>query len=129
MRMIQPVSALNPQAVFRGSKKAYRASSGITNAQIAMINAGGVAAAAGATTTIISRRYAPSWGYAGMVGLCTAFLTMFFMTPQVIEKSGKVAANRQKSADAVVKKETSGFAKTVKEYLKPSKKAVHFKQS
>ena len=128
--MIQPVSASNPQAVFRGSKKAYGASSkGITNAQIAMINAGGVAAAVGATTTIISRRYAPSWGYAAMVGLCSAFLTMFFMTPQVIEKSGKAVAGRQNEANTVVKKESSKFTQSVKEYFKPSKKAIHFKQN
>ena len=130
VRMIQPVNASNPQAVFRGSRKAYGATSkGITNAQIAMINAGGVATAIGAGATIISRRYAPSWGYAGMVGLCSMFLTMFFMTPQILEKTGKKVAVAQKEADVVVKNESSKFTKAVKDYLKPSKKNIHFKQS
>ena len=130
MRMIQPVSASNPRASFRGTRKTYgdTSKSGISNAQIALINAGGVAAAVGATTTIISRRYTPSWAYAAMVGLCSSFLTMFFMTPQVIEKSGKAFAGHQKETEAIAKKEGSKFAKTLKERFKPNRKAIPFKQ-
>lgn len=129
--MIQPVNASIPQAKFRGSGKTYGMSSksGISNAQVALINAGGVAAAIGAGATIISRRYTPSWGYAAMVGLCSSFLTMFFMTPQIIEKSGKAFNSRAKDADAIAKKEGSKLTNTVKEYFKPTRKAVHFKQN
>ena len=129
--MIQPVRASNPQATFRGSGKTYRNSSknGVTNTQVALINAGGVAAAIGAGATIISRRYTPSWSYAAMIGLCSSFLTMFFMTPQVIEKSGKAVGNTAKETGLIAQKETSKLSNSVKDYFKANKKAIHFKQS
>ena len=132
--MIQPVSASDPRAVFRGSKKTcgntFNGSrTGITNTQIALINAGGVAALTGGVTTAIARRYTPSWSYAGMLGLCSAFMALFFMSPHVIENSGKAVASRKVGAEVVAKTEGSKFTNFVKEHLKPSAKAIHFKQS
>ena len=132
--MIQPVSASDPRAVSRGSKKTYGVTSkgqktGITNAQIALINAGGVAALTGAMTTAVARRYTPSWSYAGMLGLCSAFMAMFFMSPHVIENSGKAVAARKAGSEVVAKTEGSKITNFVKEHLKPSAKAIHFKQS
>ena len=131
VRMIQPVRASNPQATFRGSEKTYRKSSnnGITNTQVALINAGGIAATIGAGATIISRRYTPSWSYAAMIGLCSSFLSMFFMTPQIIEKSGKAVGNTAKETGLITKKQSSKLTNGIKDCFKTNKKAIHFKQN
>ena len=48
MRMIQPINALTPRADFRGSNGTYRNQlRASTSSKVALVNAGGVAAAAG----------------------------------------------------------------------------------
>ena|GEM_PF-6387214 len=125
--MIQPIGALSPRAVFRGSNGAYgKKSSGISNSNIALINAGGVALAAGGLTTAIARSYTPNWGYAGVLGLFGAFLSLFFMTPQLIETTNK--AHKQGS-DALVKSETTKTAEAMRGKLRPAVKMVQFRQT
>lgn len=129
VRMIQPVSAFSPRAGFRGNNKTYGKKPTISNQNIALINAGGIALAAGGLGTALARSQTSSWGQASVLGLCAAFLTMFFMTPQLIDKTAKqkVANNADKS-ETIVKDEAPKFMDAIKEHLRPTKKLVQFKQ-
>ena len=128
MRMIQPINASSPRAVFRGSKKPYGISTkGLTNSEAALVNAGGVALAAGGVTTAIARSYTSSWSHAGVLGLCASFLAMFFMTPQLIEKAGLGKLAKKVDAEGAVKDDTKKVVETVREHLKPAKKLVQFR--
>ena len=89
MRMIQPINAQTPRVGFRGSNETYKVNTkNLSGSSIAMINAAGVALAAGGLTTTVARAYTKSWAQAGVLGLFGAFLTMFFMTPHLIDKIG-----------------------------------------
>jgi len=124
--MIQPVGALSPRAVFRGSNGTYgKKSDSNSNRNIALINAGGVALAACGLTTAIARSYTPNWGYAGILGLFGAFLSLFFMTPQLIDSAGK--NSHSKNADVFTKGDTLKTAETMKGKLRPQR-LIPFKQ-
>ena len=128
MRMIQPINASSPRAVFRGSKKPYGISTkGLTNSEAALVNAGGVALAAGGVTTAVARSYTSSWSHAGVLGLCASFLAMFFMTPQLIEKAGLGKLSKKTESEGLIKEDTKKVAEAVKEHLKPAKKLVQFR--
>lgn len=125
--MIQPVGALSPRAVFRGSNGTYGKNSEVnSNRNIALINAGGVALAACGLTTAIARSYTPNWGYAGVLGLFGAFLSLFFMTPQLIDSTSKNP--HSKNADVFTKSETLKTAETMKGKIK-HQRLVPFKQN
>lgn len=127
--MIQPINALSPRAVFRGTNGTYgRTSKGLTSSNIALINAGGVAAAAGGLTTALSRGYTTSWAHAIVIGLCASFLSMFFMTPQLIEKTGMAKLAKSPESELLVKDDVAVMAQTVKKNLRPVKKLVQFRQ-
>lgn len=128
MRMIQPVGAFSPRASFRGSNGAYGADAK-SKRNIALINAGGVALAAGGLTTAVSRIYTPSWGYAGLMGLFGAFLSLFFMTPQLIESTSHKNLEHRAGSDVLVKSETAKTAEAVRGKFKPVKRMIQFKQS
>ena len=53
---------------------------------------------------------------------------MFFMTPQIIEKSGKAKKVLSTDGEALVKEDAGRIAKTFSEHLKPFKKLIPFKQ-
>ena len=128
--MIQPVSALTPRAGFRGSTKAYGTQSkpkGLTNSDVALINAGGVALSVAGLKTAVARSYTSSWSHAGVMGACAAFLAMFFMTPQLIEKAGLGKYPKNAETELVVKEDAQKIANAVKEHLKPAKKLVQFR--
>ena len=61
VRMIQPVSAFSPRAGFRGNNETYGKKQTISNRNIALINAGGVAVAAGGLGTALARSQTSSW--------------------------------------------------------------------
>ena len=127
--MIQPVGALSPRAVFRGSNGTYgRRSDSNSNRNIALINAGGVALAACGLTTAIARSYTPNWGYAGILGLFGAFLSLFFMTPQLIDSTSKSNHAKKANSDVLVKGETLKTAESMKGKFKPQR-LIPFKQS
>lgn len=127
VRMIQPINALTPRAVFRGKdgtcEKTFKGQTKPT----ALGNAAGIAAATGGVTTLFARSYTPSWAHAGILGVCGAFLALFFMTPQLIEKS---ALNKyaQKSETEIIAKEEGAKVAEVANMLKPAKKLIQFKQ-
>lgn len=126
--MIQPINALTPQVGFRGSNETYgKKSKGLSDSQVALINAGGVAATAGGLTTLVARAYTNSLAHAGVLGVFGAFLTMFFMTPHLIEKIGLSKFSKQPKADTFVKQDVSKIASVAKEYAVPVKKLVQFR--
>ena len=128
--MIQPVNAFNPQASFRGSDGTYgKAKKGLTqSSKIALINAGGVAAAAGGLTAAISRGYTSNWTQAAVLGLCVSFLSMFFMTPQLIERTGLNKLTKKPEADSFIKSDAVKTAELVRENFRPAtKKLVQFR--
>ena len=127
--MIQPVSAYSPRAGFRGSNGAYlKQSKGLTgNSKIALLNAGGVSAAVGGLTMAVSRAHTTNWAHALVLGIFASFLSMFFMTPQIIEKAA-YSGSVKSEAEALVKEDAQKLSSAIKEYLRPMKKSVHFRQ-
>ena len=129
MRMIQPVNALTPRAGFRGSNDTVaRKNKGATESQVALINAAGIATAAGGLTTLVARSYTNSFAHAGVLGVFGAFLTMFFMTPHLIEKFGISKMAAKATTETVVKHDLQQkVANVAKEYVVPAKKLVQFR--
>ena len=126
--MIKPVNGSISRTVFGQSSNRYRsATKGLTpTSKTAMYNAGGVAAAVGGLTTALSRGYTSSWLTAAILGFCGAALSLFFMTPQLIEKCYLEKPIKKAEADVFI----SDASKTAKKQWKPLvKKAVQFKQS
>lgn len=128
MRMIQPISALTPRATYRGNAGHTGKGKNLSSADIALINAGGVAAAAGGLGTMLARSQTSSWAHAAVLGLCASFLTMFFMTPQLLSKTGLNKFSNKQESEVVVKTDAPKIAETVKGHLKPAKKLVQFRQ-
>ena len=128
VRMIQPINALTPRVGFRGSNGTYgKKTKGLTESQIALINAGGIAAAAGGLTTIVARSYTNSFAHAGVLGIFGAFLTMFFMTPHLIEKIGLNKFSKKSQVATETQYDLSKVATVAKEYAIPVKKMVQFR--
>ena len=126
--MIQPISTLTPRVGFRGTNDTYKVNlKGLTDSGVAMINAAGVALAAGGLTTTVARAYTRSWAQAGVLGLFGSFLTMFFMTPHLIDKIGLSKIGKKSAAEAIVKQDSQQMMSKAKEYLRPVKKLVQFK--
>ncbi len=95
--MIRPVDALAPKVLFKGQIDDYgnSASAQKTKERFALVNAAGFSIVAGGLTTIISRSYTSNWKNAGFLGACTAAVSMLFLLPQFLYKSGvKVSTAR-----------------------------------
>ena len=127
--MIQPINAFTPRAGFRGSNGTYGTrKSGSSNSKVAVVNAAGIAAVAGGLTTLVARTYTNSFAHAGVLGVFGAFLTMFFMTPHLVEKIGLGKIPKKAPIGTYVKPETSSkLAAVAKEYAVPVKKLVQFR--
>jgi len=128
--MIQPVSASTSQAKFRGSTKINPKTDlmAAPSSKIAIANAAGTAVAAGGITAAISRAYTSSWGHAGVLGLFGAFLTMFFMTPHLIDNLSSLKPAAKSKTDILVKDDAHKVADVVKEHLKPNRRMIPFRQ-
>ena len=95
--MIQPVNALTPKVLFRGDNVDPIESARIrTKKHIAIINAAGISAILGAATTAIARSNTSSWKHAGYFGIGASLVSMMFLVPGFLYKSG---INVTKSAD------------------------------
>ncbi len=126
--MIQPINALAPRVGFRGSNETYKVNTkNLNGSAIAVINATGVALAAGGLTTTVARAYTRSWSQAGVLGLFGAFLTMFFMTPHLIDKIGLSKLGKKTSAELAVRQDAQKMSNVAKEYLRPAKKLIQFR--
>lgn len=99
----------------------------MTDSQVAIVNAGGVAAVAGGLTALVARAYTNSFAHAGVLGVFGAFLTMFFMTPHLIDKLGLSKMARSAQTEAIVKTDAKKVANVAKEYVVPVKKLVQFR--
>ena len=125
--MIHPINASSPRVVCRGQNRTYgEVSRGISNSKIALLSAGGLATAAGGLTTIIARAHTNSWAHASVLGACGAFLSMFFMTPQLIEGTKFNFFAKKGEATAAESQKVAGV---VKESIKPAKKLIFKQQS
>lgn len=129
-KMIQPVSAFSPRAVFRGSaKQSRKTSQERTKSQVALINAFGTSVAAGGLTTAVARSYTSSWAHAGILGVGGALLSMFFIAPWLVENTTLLKPIK-KDGGNTISKESGRASATVKGALKPAaKKRVLFKQA
>ena len=127
--MIQPINALTPHVAFRGSQKTYgMQAKGFSEGGAALINAGGLSVAAGGLTAMVSRAYTRSWPNAIMLGALGSFLTLFFMTPSLIEKLGITKQATKAESVAVLKQDGKITAEAMRSQLKPVKKLVQFRQ-
>lgn len=93
-------SGLRPRTIFRGNDsgevnckggKIPKTPVGLNRAfekKLAVLNAGGISAAAGVVTTVIARSYTATWKNAGLFGLGAGFITMMFICPKLLYKSG-----------------------------------------
>ena len=104
--MIQPVNAFTPKVLFRGevvdpSKESVKKE---TRKRLALANAAGISVVLGAATTAIARSNTSSWKHAGYFGIGAALVSMMFLGPGFLYKSG---INTTKSAEKDV------FAKEV----------------
>lgn len=125
--MIQPINATTPRIGFKGSKNSYGLrAKGYTDSGAAMINAGGLSIAAGGITAAVARVYTQSWSQAGMLGLFGAFLTLFFMTPQLIDRFGIKKPAVEVVNSGALKQESFKVAEVVN-HLKPVKRLVPFR--
>lgn len=98
--MIQPVNALPPKVLFKGSDSTFENPvNRRTEKRLAMLNAGGISAVTGALTTAIARSYTSSWKRAATFGLGVAAITMLFVCPRFLYKSGINSYAKQKEMD------------------------------
>ena len=126
--MIQPINALTPRAGFRGTHARNEQSfSGLKDSQIALVSAGGFAAAAGGLTTIVARTYTNSFVHARVLGVFASLLTMFFMAPHLIEKFALNKKPEILESSNAVKQDFRKSFELSKEHIKPIKKMVQFR--
>ena len=96
--MIQPVNALTPKVLFRGEtvneQKEFVKKE--TRKRLALANAAGISVVLGAATTAIARSNTSSWKHAGYFGIGAALVSMMFLGPGFLYKSG---INTTKAAD------------------------------
>ena len=106
--MIQPVNALAPKVFFKGRKNELdNPVNRKLEKRLAILNAGGISAVAGALTTAIARSYTASWKNAGMFGVGAALVTMMFICPRFMYKSGINSYKKEKELDVFTKEKES----------------------
>ena len=95
--MIQPVNALAPKVFFKGRKNELdNPVNRKLEKRLAILNAGGI-------TTAIARSYTASWKNAGMFGVGAALVTMMFICPRFMYKSGINSYKKEKELDVFTK--------------------------
>ena len=86
--MIRPVDALTPKVLFRGQTINHGSLKTSAKKRIALINAAGISTVTGGLITVVSRSYTSNWKNAGFIGLASAAVSMMFLGPQFLYKSG-----------------------------------------
>ena len=84
--MIHPESALTPKAQFKGpiSDSERNPVNRKMERRLAILNAGGISAVAGALTTVIARSYTSNWKHAGFFGTAAGIAPMLFVCPRFL---------------------------------------------
>ena len=103
--MIQPVNAFTPKVLFRGetnseSKEYVKRE---TRRNLALANAAGISVVLGAATTAIARSNTSSWRHAGYFGIGATLISMMFLGPGFLYKSG---INTSKTEKDIFARET-----------------------
>ena len=102
--MIQPVNALSPKVSYRGRRSENENPiNRRMERRLAILNAGGISVITGALTTAIARSYTASWKSAGLFGVGASVITMLFICPRFLYKSGVRAYARQREMDVFTK--------------------------
>ena len=102
--MIQPVNALTPKVSFKGQYSEFQNPvNRRMEKRLAILNAGGVSVATGAVTTAIARSYTSSWTHASWFGLGATAITMLFVCPRFMYKSGIKSYTKEKELDVFTK--------------------------
>jgi hypothetical protein len=126
--MIQPINLSTSYNSFKSANVSRARRNPQNNSRVAMYNAIGISATAGGLTTLVARSYTNSFANAGVLGLFGAFLTMFFMTPHLIEKINmEKAVTKKYLAEPQVTKSSKNATKVIKEHIVPVKKLVQFR--
>lgn len=103
--MIQPVNAFTPnKALFRGETVSNPTKENVkkeTRKRLALANAAGISVVLGAATTAIARSNTSSWRHAGYFGIGAALVSMMFLGPGFLYKSG--INTSKKDADSFAK--------------------------
>lgn len=98
--MIQPVNAFTPKVLFRGEtandpKESVKRE---TRKRLALANAAGISIVLGAATTAIARSNTSSWRHAGYFGVGAGLVSMMFLAPGFLYKSG-INTTKPKDSD------------------------------
>ena len=126
--MIQPINLSTSYHSFKSANDSRARRNPQNNSRVAMYNAIGISATAGGLTTLVARSYTNSFANAGVLGLFGAFLTMFFMTPHLIEKINmEKAVTKKYLAEPQITKSSKNATKAIKEHIVPVKKLVQFR--
>lgn len=103
--MIQPVNALAPKVYFKGQSNDFLKSEGKrTERNLAIVNATGISTVAGALTSVIARSYTATWKNAALFGLGGGLITMMFICPKLLYKSGIYTSKTEKETGTSAKK-------------------------
>ena len=98
--MINPVSYVTPTSPFKTSCSAQKNPiNRRTERNLAILNATGVSSIVGALTTIISRCYTSSWKNSAFMGVGAAAISMLFVCPKFMYKSGINTYTKQQELD------------------------------
>lgn len=128
--MIQPVNALTPKVLFRGEtiNDPKESAKKETKKRLALANAAGISVVLGAATTAIARSNTSSWRHAGYFGIGAALVSMMFLGPAFLYKSGinttKSAENDVFAKEIEKSKKLRGDAVDISNAAKNTTKAV-----
>ena len=118
--MIKPIDALTSKATFKRRKSASENPiNRKTERNLALINAGGISLVTGALTTMIARSYTSSWKNAIGFGLGATAITMMFVAPHFLYKSGIKSYTKEKEMDVFMREK-----EVQRKLLKDAKHAI-----
>ena len=102
--MVYPISVTTPKRSFCGYGNEYKNPvNRKVEKRLAILNAGGLSAVAGALTTVIARTYTASWKNATSFGVGAGLVTMMFICPRFLYKSGINSYKKEKELDVFTK--------------------------
>ena len=102
--MINPVSCVAHVSPFKAQTSVQKNPiNRKTERNLAILNASGVSTIIGALTTIISRCYTSSWKHSAFFGVGAAAISMLFVCPKFLYKSGINTYTKQQEMDVFTK--------------------------